>query len=306
MMNKKQHILHPKLLNRVLMTVAVMSLFQCVNIKFTPQADLYHRHDEYKPLDNIVTSDFGYTSPIERKGWKMEWNDEFNTEKLDTNAWSYEVNGDGGGNNELQYYTDFKTNTWQKNGYFHIKAEKEGYEGKTFTSGRINTRYKKDFTYGRFDIRAKVPTQQGIWPAIWMLPTDYEYGAWPKSGEIDIMESVGHLPNNVYGTLHYGPQWPDNKNTGKEHIIQTDLEKEFHVFSVEWEPNEIRWYIDDVLFSTKTPENLKPYPWPFDKNFHIILNLAVGGNWPGNPDNSTNFPKYMYVDYVRVYKKAAK
>lgn len=282
------------------------SLFQCGKVSFTQQADLYHRHDEYKLLDNIVTSDSGFTSPENRDGWNLVWRDEFNGKALDETAWNYEVNGDGGGNNELQYYTDFKTNTWLKNGYFHIKAIKETYKGMLYTSGRINTKNKQDFTYGRFDIRAKVPTQQGIWPAIWMLPTDYEYGSWPQSGEIDIMESVGHLPNTTYGTLHYGPKWPDNKHTGKEYELENDLADAFHVFSVEWEPNEIRWYIDDVLFSTKTPEDLKPYPWPFDKNFHIILNLAIGGNWPGSPDANTEFPKYMFVDYVRVFKKIEK
>ena len=283
-----------------------ITLFQCGNVSFMQQANLYHRHDEYKAIDDIVTTNNGFVSSEEREGWDMVWQDEFNGSTLDTTAWSYEVNGDGGGNNELQYYTDFKTNTWLKNGFFHIKAIKESYKGKLYTSGRINTKNKKDFTYGRYDIRAKVPTQQGIWPAIWMLPTDYEYGTWPQSGEIDIMESVGHLPKTTYGTLHYGPKWPDNKHTGQEFQLENDLAEEFHVFSVEWEPNEIRWYIDDVLFSTKTPEDLKPHHWPFDKKFHIILNLAIGGQWPGNPDSSTEFPKYMYVDYVRVYQKTNK
>lgn len=281
-------------------------LVGCANVRFAQQKNLYHRHDEYKPVDMIVTSDNGYSSPKDRKGWKEVWSDEFDGDQLDTTSWNYEVNGDGGGNNELQYYTDFKTNTWVRDGYFTIKAIKEGYKGKEYTSGRINTTKKRDFTYGRFDIRAKVPTQQGIWPAIWMLPTDWEYGSWPQSGEIDIMESVGHLEKQVHGTLHYGPKWPDNKHTGKMVETEKDLAEEFHVFSVEWEPNEIRWYLDDKLYSTKTVDDLNPHPWPFDKRFHMILNLAVGGQWPGNPDASTEFPKYMFVDYVRVYKKTEK
>jgi beta-glucanase (GH16 family) len=283
--------------------IAVVVFTQCVDVKLANQKNSYHRHDEYKPKDESLTSKIGYSAPLPKTGWELVWNDEFETPDLDTTAWNYEVNGDGGGNNELQFYTDFKTNVWQNDGLLYLKAVQENYKGKTYTSGRVNTRYKQDYTYGRFDIRAKVPTQQGIWPAIWMLPTDYEYGSWPRSGEIDIMESIGNHPKTVYGTLHYGPQWPNNKNTGKSIELEKDLADEFHVYSVEWDSLEIKWFLDDVLFSTKTRKDLDPHPWPFDKNFHIILNLAIGGQWPGNPDQSTVFPKYMYVDYVRVYKK---
>jgi len=282
--------------------------FGCSNssVKIAKQKDLYHRHDEYKPKDLLVTSNEGFTSEVKRDGWNLVWADEFNNNQLDTTAWTYEVNGDGGGNNELQFYTDFKTNTWVRNGYFYIKAAKEGFKGKPYTSGRINSRHKKDFLYGRFDIRAKTPTQQGVWPAIWMLPTNWEYGSWPQSGEIDIMESVGHKNKTVHGTLHYGPKWPNNKNTGAHVETEEDLEDKFHVYSVEWEDGEIRWYLDDVLYSTKTRADLSPHPWPFDKEFHLILNLAIGGNWPGSPDDNTVFPKYMFVDYVRVYEKEKK
>jgi len=283
-----------------LVNLLVMS---CTDVSFTQQEDLYHRHDEYKPKDMIIPEEVGYVSPMEREGWKLVWNDEFNTNNLDTTCWNYEVNGDGGGNNELQFYTDFKTNSWLRNGYFNMKAIEENFKGKPYTSARINTRHKKDFVYGRFDIRAKTPTQQGVWPAIWMLPTHEVYGGWPQSGEIDIMESVGHHPHTVHGTLHYGPRWPDNKHSGQHVEVENDLEDEFHVYSVEWEENEIRWYIDDELYSTKTPKDLEPFPWPFDQEFFIILNLAIGGSWPGAPDETTEFPKYMFVDYVRVYKR---
>ena len=299
--NKEQSAMRTAIIYGVIGVVFVLAA--CTRVQFATQHDLYHRHDEYKPVDNIVTANVGFTSPVDREGWKMVWSDEFNGAALDTTAWTYEVNGDGGGNNELQFYTDFKTNSWLKNSLFHIKAIEEGYKGMTYTSARIVSRHKKDFKYGRFDIRAKTPTQQGVWPAIWMLPTNEEYGGWPKSGEIDIMESIGNHPNTVHGTLHYGPKWPNNKNTGQKVELENDLESEFHVYSVEWEENEIRWYVDDVLYSTKTPEDLAPYPWPFDKEFFIILNLAIGGDWPGPPDGTTVFPKYMFVDYVRVYQK---
>lgn len=284
--------------------VLVITACTVSQVHFVKQQDLYHRHDEYKPKDPFIPENNGFISKKERAGWEMIWNDEFEGEQLDTLSWTYEVNGDGGGNSELQYYTDFKTNSWVKNGFFNMKAIHEPYRGKPYTSARINTRHKKGFTYGRFDIRAKTPTQRGVWPAIWMLPTHEEYGGWPQSGEIDIMESVGHLPTSVYGTLHYGPKWPNNKHTGQEKKLESDLASTFHVYSVEWDEDEIRWYIDDVLFSTKTKKDLAPYPWPFDKEFFIILNLAIGGNWPGAPDDNTVFPKYMFVDYVRVYKRA--
>lgn len=284
-------------------TAVVLLITACQQVQFAKQHDLYHRHDEYKPIDPIVPKDTGYDHAVEREGWALVWHDEFSGHVLDTTAWTYEVNGDGGGNNELQFYTEFRTNSWVKNGFFNMKAIEEGFKGMTYTSARVITRHKKDFKYGRFDIRAKTPTQQGVWPAIWMLPTNEEYGGWPQSGEIDIMESVGHHEKTVHGTLHYGPRWPDNKHTGNKIELDNDLETEFHVYSVEWEDGEIRWYVDDVLFSTKTKEDLAPYPWPFDKEFFIILNLAIGGDWPGAPDESTNFPKYMFVDYVRVYEK---
>lgn len=146
----------------------------CSQVQFVKQNDLYHRHDEYKPLDLMKPENNGYQSQKERKGWELVWNDEFDEAQLDTTAWTYEVNGNGGGNNELQYYTDFKTNSWLKNGFFNMKAIKENYKGKPYTSARIITRHKKGFTYGRFDIRAKTPTQQGVWPAIWMLPANEE------------------------------------------------------------------------------------------------------------------------------------
>ncbi|HSZ72223.1 MAG TPA: glycoside hydrolase family 16 protein, partial [Cytophagaceae bacterium] len=207
-------------------------------------------------------------------------------------------------NNELQYYTASKANSYIKDDFLVIKAAQQNYKGKFYTSARLRTKGKADWTYGRYDIRAKTPVQQGVWPAIWMLPTDWVYGAWPQSGEIDIMESIGSKPTTLVGTLHYGDAWPNNKHTGTDYILKEgDLSTQFHLFSVEWEPNVIRWYIDDSLYATKTPKDLEPSKWPFDQKFHMILNLAIGGQWPGPPDETTTFPKYMFVDYVRVYQK---
>lgn len=232
---------------------------------------------------------------------KLVWSDEFDGSALDLQKWSHQTGGGGWGNNELEYYRP--ENTTVANGLLKITAKRESFGGNAYTSSRIRTINKGDFTYGRMEARIKLPVGQGIWPAFWMMPTDDKYGTWPKSGEIDIMEWIGKEPKNVYGTIHFGKDWPNNRSTGNKYeAIKENFNTEFHVFSVEWEPNEIRWYIDDYLFSTKKPSDVSPERWPFDQRFHFILNVAVGGTWPGSPDGSTVFPQTMEVDYVRVYE----
>ncbi len=287
--------------------VASLILTACSNISFIVKDDLFVPVGETIDEENLTLKivDNGYKQKPERDDdWKLVWQDEFNGSEIDSTKWTHEVNGSGGGNNELQYYVNSRNNSFIKDGFLVIKAKEQNYKGKFYTSARLNTKNKADWKYGRFDVRAKLPIQQGMWPAIWMLPTDYVYGGWPKSGEIDIMEIIGQKPSTTHGTLHYGDPWPNNKHTGESYTLESGtFEDEFHVFSVEWEEDEIRWYIDDKLFSTKTPEDLSPKPWPFDQKFHMLLNVAVGGNWPGPPDENTKFPKYMFVDYVRVYQK---
>lgn len=229
-------------------------------------------------------------------GYTLIWNDEFSGQSVDLTKWSYEVNGNGGGNNELQYYTDLPTNSYIEDGSLVIQANKEIYQGKYFTSARMRTLYKGDWTYGRFDIRAKLPYGQGLWPAIWMLPSDWEYGGWPASGEIDIMELLGQQPSKVYGTIHYG--LTSHLSSGGNYILPTGtFSQDYHLFTLEWDSTGMKWYVDNKLYHTETIGK------PFDKRFHILLNVAVGGNWPGDPDYSTVFPQKMYVDYVRVYRK---
>ncbi len=231
-------------------------------------------------------------------GYKLVWNDEFNDNQIDTSKWSWEVNGNGGGNNELQYYTNSPENSYIKDSCLVITALKKDYMNKNYTSARLRTLYKGDWLYGRFEIRAKLPFGQGMWPAIWLLPSDWEYGGWPTSGEIDIMELLGHQSNKVYGTIHYAN--PDGKHgqTGGSYTLPTSsFAQNFHVFALEWDSTGFKWYVDDNLyFQTQKTK-------PFDKRFHMILNVAVGGNWPGNPDETTKFPQSMMVDYVRVYQK---
>ena len=237
--------------------------------------------------------------------WDLVWSDEFNGPNIDLSKWEFEVNGWGGGNNELQYYTDRTENAQIINGALHIIGRQETYTGpdgtRNYTSARLRTIFQGDWKYGRFEASIKLPTGQGMWPAFWMLPTDWVYGGWPLSGEIDIMENVGFEPDIVHGTLHYGDAWPNNSYTGAS-INVSNSSTQFHTYAVEWEENEIRWYVDGVHYSTKTPADLNPKPWPFDQRFHLLLNLAIGGNWPGSPDGSTVFPQHYEIDYVRVYQ----
>lgn len=243
-------------------------------------------------------------------GWQLVWNDEFNGSSIDAQKWEHEVNAQGGGNNELQYYTARPENSYIDSGKLVIKALKETYTGpegtREYTSARLRTKGKGDWKYGRFEIRAKLPFGQGLWPAIWMLPTDWVYGGWAASGEIDIMELLGQEPNKVYGTLHYGGEWPDNKHTGASYTLPNGtFSDDFHLFVLEWDTTAIRWYVDGVHYQTQTQWHSSggAYPAPFDQRFHLLLNVAVGGNWPGNPDDTTIFPQTMVIDYVRVYKK---
>lgn len=262
-------------------------------------------------------------------GWQLVWSDEFDGANIDTTKWSFEKNCTGGGNNELQCYTDRATNAFLADGSLHIVAKKETFSGQAkgdddpsynagdtsvtrdYTSARLRTKNKGDWKYGRMEIRAKLPQGQGLWPAIWMLPTDWKYGGWPLSGEIDIMEAVnsntGDNGSKVYGTLHYGDSWPNNKYTGDNTSPSTNIWDNFHTYTVEWEDGEIRWYVDNKHYITQTKKG-----WytkgstidgaPFNERFHMILNVAVGGSWPGGPNGQTSFPQEMQVDYVRVYQ----
>jgi len=240
--------------------------------------------------------------------WRLVWQDEFSGNHIDPAKWEFVVNAKGGGNNELQYYVT--NNAWVQDGSLVIEARQETYTGpdgtRKFTSSRLRTKGHGDWKYGRFEIRAKLPSGQGIWPAIWMMPTDNVYGGWPHSGEIDIMELIGHQPSTTHGTLHYAN--PARKHTyrGTNTVLAAGTFADaFHVFGLEWEPAAIRWYLDGQLFQTQTnwSSGTNSFPAPFDQPFHLILNLAVGGNWPGPPDATTIFPQALTVDYVRVYQK---
>ncbi len=235
----------------------------------------------------------------------LVWADEFEGTSLDDTKWTPQI-GDGcsegicgWGNNELQYYK--AENATVSNGHLHITAKKERVQRYAYTSARIRTINKGDWTYGRFEALINLPEGGGLWPAFWMMPTDDVYGGWPKSGEIDIMEFIGWQPDKTLGYIHYGDDWPDNQHMGGTFTKHTGIfPGNWHEFAIEWEPGVIRWFVDGYLFQTLTEEDIAPYHWPFDQDFHFILNVAVGGNLGGEVDDNI-FPQTMKVDYVRVY-----
>lgn len=242
------------------------------------------------------------------EGYSLLWSDEFDGTTLDESIWNRELREPGWTNNELQEYTDSSDNIFVRDGKLVLKAIKTEKDGKDYyTSGKVNSQNKKPFTYGKVVVSAKAPTGKGLWPAAWMMPDDESfYGQWPKCGEIDIMEVLGHDLSTAYCTIHYGEPHAEQQNT-----ITGNFGEGFHEYSVEWEPGEIRWYVDnnEVLvvndwFTAVEGEDEKPYPAPFNQPFFVQLNLAVGGNWPGDPDASTDFDKAEFeIDYVRVYQK---
>lgn len=291
------------------------------------------------------------TASLVNDQWQLIWSDEFNDTNIDLTKWTFEVNCFGGGNEEQQCYTDREDNAFIEQGILKIVAVKENFTGPAaqdddanynpsntrtlpYTSARIRSKNKGDWTFGRFEIRAKMPQGQGTWPAIWMLPTDWAYGGWAGSGEIDIMEAVnlraksdesgvtsGQEETRVHGTLHYGRTWPDNVHSGKEFHLPGGINPadDFHEYAIEWQEGEIRWYVDDIHFATQRDTGWYSQYMnndgllingvdsaPFDQKFHLLLNFAVGGNWAASVNDKgideSVFPQSLEVDYVRVYE----
>lgn len=242
---------------------------------------------------------------------QLIWSDEFDGSALDQSTWEFQIgNGQsvglpGWGNNELQYYRP--ENTTVSNGVMTITAKQETFGGFNYTSSRLRTQGNFEFAYGRIEASIRLPSTPGIWPAFWLLPTNSPYGTWAASGEIDVMESV-NFADRIYGTIHHGAPWPGNVQAGGQYAPGTDFSENFHTYSLEWDPDQMRWYVDGVLyrvlnrnawFSSAAPNDPRA---PFDREFHIILNVAVGGNFPGNPNGASRFPQSMEVDWVRVYQ----
>lgn len=271
-------------------------------------------------------------------GWRLTWSDEFAGEAIDRTKWDFDLgNGfynydaetwiSGWGNGELQFYTREPENALVRDGQLHLRAIKESWQGCGYTSARLKTRRRDGGqlfaqTFGRFEIRARCPVGQGLWPAIWMLPQDDRYGTWAASGEIDILEVRGQRPDEVVGTLHYGGRWPANVHSGTTWKLPDGGRiDEFHVYALEWEPGVMRWSVDGREYARQShwwstsgveggrgrrptrESDLNPWPAPFDQPFYLILNLAVGGQFAGKPDATTVFPAEFVVDYVRIYER---
>ncbi|MFO7583214.1 MAG: family 16 glycosylhydrolase [Anaerolineales bacterium] len=238
----------------------------------------------------------------ELPGWTLVWQDEFDGPEIDRTKWTFDIGGHGWGNNELQTYTERPENVRIEDGILVIEAREEEFVRRNYTSARLKTQGLHAWTYGRIEARMKLPYGNGIWPAFWMLGADIQQNPWPASGEIDIMEHIGREPNKIYGTVH-GPGYSGSGGVGHfTTLTEGAWSDDFHVFAIEWEENEIRWYIDGEQFFKLIPEAV-PGRWVYDHPFFILINLAVGGNWPGPPDDSTVFPQFLLVDYVRVYQR---
>ena len=252
--------------------------------------------------------------PIPPARWRLVWSDEFSGPDgalPDPKKWTYDIGGKGWGNQELESYTKRPANARIEKGNLVITALSENYTGadgvtREYTSARLKTQGLFAQAYGRIEARIKVPEGQGMWPAFWMLGEDITSVGWPRCGEIDIMENVGKEPGTVHGSLH-GPS-TERATSDLTSIFSLPggqrFADQFHLYAVEWEQNQVRFYVDSNLYasvdSSQWPAGGK---WVFDHPFFIILNLAVGGNWPGSPDDSTNFPQSMLVDYVHVYTR---
>ena len=243
--------------------------------------------------------------------YELVWADEFDYVGLpDSLKWSYDTEGNdwGWGNQEEQFYTKRRlANAEVKNGRLYITAIKENYKDRKFTSARLVTKGKGDWLYGKVEVSAKLPQGRGLWPAIWMLPTDWKYGGWPASGEIDIMENVGFMPDTILASVHTKSYHHSIGTQRSDTLTIPSCYDEFHTYQLEWEPDELRAYIDGQHFFTFQNEGTGTDAWPFDQRFHLLLNVAVGGTWGGaHGIDSMIFPRSMEVDYVRVYQKQAR
>ncbi len=244
----------------------------------------------------------GFTSPTSYPNMTLVWEDDFSAATIDQSDWTFEIgNGTNGwGNNELQYYRS--ENAYTQDGHLIIEAKRESFQGYDYTSTRMITQGKEDFQYGRIDIRAALPEGQGIWPALWMLGSNFSTVGWPASGEIDIMEMIGGSgrENTVHGTVHWQHDGQHASFGGDVALPSGTFNDEFHVFSIVWTSSRITWYMDNQEYHAidTSPAQLSE----FRNSFFFIFNLAVGGNWPGAPNSTTTFPQYLIVDYIRVFQ----
>lgn len=242
-------------------------------------------------------------------GWELVWNDEFDGDEIDPANWKFDIGGWGWGNGEAQYYTDRPENARLQDGLLVIEARQEKYENSYYTSARLKTQDLQEFQYGRFEARIKVPAGAGLWPAFWMLGAEFERDEtnpidsnWPHAGEIDIMEYVGRDPTLILGTVH-GPGYAGATGIGRWNRQDYPIADEFHTYAIEWDYDGIRWFYDGEMYFDLSRDFVGNREWVFDQPFFMLLNVAVGGIFPGPIALDLEFPVHMYVDYVRVYQK---
>ena len=254
----------------------------------------------------LPTDTSGYSSPLSYPGYTLQWSDEFNDRTVNAGNWKFETGtgNSGWGNNELENYTSRQQNVFVSDGMLVIEARQESYSGSNYTSARMISQGLQEFQYGHIDIRAKLPVAKGMWPAIWMLGSNISQVNWPACGEIDIMELVGQYPSRCTSTLHWANNAGDDTYKNKDYtLLSSDFSQQFHVFSADWQKDTVSFSVDGNPFLTISNSDIAPYNNPFNSPFFFIMNVAVGGNWPGPPDNTTAFPQRMFVDYVRVFAK---
>jgi beta-glucanase (GH16 family) len=251
----------------------------------------------------LPTDSTGYTTPLFYPGYSLAWSDEFSGNTISQDNWNFESGGSGWGNHELEYYTGRVQNAFQSNGNLVIEARSESFGGNNYTSARMTTQNKKQFKFGRIDIRAKLPVTTGMWPALWMLGANISSVPWPACGETDIMELVGSDSRKVFGTAHYNNSAGTHDSKGGNYAITgEDFSQKFHVFSIIWKQDSIQWLVDDHEYFTTTKALTGTTAYPFNAESFFILNVAVGGDWPGPPGGTTNLPQRMFVDYIRVFQ----
>jgi beta-glucanase (GH16 family) len=271
--------------------VLALSLAGCTEKKSSPP-----------PITPPTTTEVNAEARDYSQYTEQVWSDEFTNSAIDQSKWAYEIGGGGWGNNELEYYTNSPDNAFVSNGSLIIQANRQVQGSNNYTSARLITKGKKSFQFGRIDVRAKLPQGQGIWPAIWMLGSDIDTNNWPVCGEIDIMELRGQQPDRFLSTMHYGTGPNDHRYKGcpDQVLANGTFSDAFHVFSMVRSKDMMRFYLDGTLYYTFTSSDASPYP--FNNPFFMILNVAVGGNFLGNPNASTVFPQQMQVDYVKYFQ----
>ena len=253
----------------------------------------------------LPTDTSGYRTPASYPGYQLAWSDEFNGNSLNGRDWNYEQgNNNGWGNHELENYTNRTQNVFVSAGHLVIEARQENFGGSNYTSARITTQNKRSFTFGRIDIRAKLPVSKGMWPALWMLGSNISGVGWPGCGETDIMELVGSAPGRVVGSMHWQQAGGAEGTYNNNYDLSSgqDFSQQFHVFSIIWQSDSLRFLVDDHVYVSGGLANVASGNYPFNSPFFFIFNVAVGGDWPGAPDGTTSFPQRMFVDYVRVFQ----